>query len=125
LSSVSRVSGKRTEIAVEEGRRLGKRTTRAFDQSTYSVESWVAQKSRSSCPVLKTGIRFKARLGFLILPALLPIHVAGGEETGTMKHGQDVHGSGAHQIHDAIGSYDEFSNIVALKLGNDATGLGE
>src|SRR5687768_4398640 len=62
-------------MAVDDGRRFGNRRTRAFDQSTCSVESWFAQNSRSSSSVLKTGIFFKACLGFLIPDALPPIHV--------------------------------------------------
>lgn len=61
----------RTEIAVEEGRRFGKRARRAFDQSIYSVESACIQNSRSAASVLKTGIGFRACLDLAIVMSLL------------------------------------------------------
>ena len=42
-----------------DGRRFGNRTIRAFAQSTYSVESAVAQNSRSASSDLNVGIFFK------------------------------------------------------------------
>ncbi len=63
------------EIAVVDGRKLGKRTTSAFAQSTDSVESAFSQNARSSTSDLKVGIFRKALFGFGIADSFLTVHV--------------------------------------------------
>ena len=58
FSSSSMDSGRRREIVFTEGFRLASVSLRAFFQSTYSVESWVLQKSLSSSSLLNRGIFF-------------------------------------------------------------------
>ncbi len=51
-------SGKRREIVLTEGLRVGNKTHLPLPQSTYSVESWVDQNRRSSASDLNFGRRF-------------------------------------------------------------------
>src|SRR5437870_12706907 len=55
----SRSTGKRREIDLVVGFRLGNRTGLACDQSTYSVESWVSQNLRSAASERNLGIVFR------------------------------------------------------------------
>lgn len=52
LISSSKGCGKRSEIVFVEGLRFGKTARLAFDQSTYSVESCLAQNTRSASSLL-------------------------------------------------------------------------
>ena len=68
-------SGNRIEIACVEDFRLGNRDWTAFDQSTYSVESWVSQNFRSSFSDLNLGMGLS--FGFINF-SLLWMHISGG-----------------------------------------------
>ena len=62
LRSSNRDSGSLTVIGLVEGLRADKSSLTVLAQSIYSVESWVAQKFRSSSSVLKLGIGLRALL---------------------------------------------------------------
>src|SRR5437764_304636 len=75
LMRSSMVSGSRSEMEVVDGFRLGNRTCFALLQSTYSEESCVCQKWRSSASSRKAGIG----LGFLVISGpFLAMHIACG-----------------------------------------------
>ncbi len=54
----SRAFGSLSEIEVEDGFSRGRRTRSAWLQSTWSAESCVSQKARSSASVRKVGTGF-------------------------------------------------------------------
>src|SRR3989338_9127004 len=85
LNPPIRCSGNRTEMVRSVGLRFGNWTRRADFQSTYSVVSCVAQNSRSSSSLRNfgTGLNFGMSL------PLLPIHIAGRDDTNPLApHGE-------------------------------------
>src|SRR5205823_3007175 len=76
LMRSSMCRGKRNEIDCVEGLRLANTVRLAFDQSTYSVESCVSQKLRSS----SSEANFGMGLSFLLIDRpLLFVHVTRGD----------------------------------------------
>src|SRR6266540_5127294 len=77
LMRASNEDGSRSDMDSVEDLRLGKTTLSAFDQSIYSVESCVAQKSASSSAFLKLGIFFKS----LISTPFFSLHITYGYDS--------------------------------------------
>src|SRR5205823_6940500 len=65
LSSAIIVSGSRSEIVRNVGRKFGRVSGRASDQSRYSAESSRPQKARSAASSLNAGIFFRELINFL------------------------------------------------------------
>src|SRR5690554_5102699 len=72
-----RDSGSLREMVLVEGFRFGNCARLACFQSTYSVESWLSQKARSSLSFLNSGIF----LALLINLPLLTVHITGGNHS--------------------------------------------
>jgi hypothetical protein len=81
----SRDSGSRIEIVRLDGFKLENSVSFAFDQSMYSVESWVAQKSRSSSSFRNFGIFLNF---FMIGLPLLPVHIASRDHPDSRSPGR-------------------------------------